>query len=97
MLVEHIVEKPTWRADLNRLLLPFDLFWVGLLAPMEEVERRERIRGNRTIGEAREHFATHDYCSYDFSVHTTQPANATAVQVMKAWGSRTVLVEADGA
>lgn len=97
LLVEHIVEKPAWWADLNRLLLPFDVFWVGLLAPIEEVERRERIRGNRTIGEAREHFATHDYCSYDFSVHTTQPANATAVQIVTAWQDRPALLGATAA
>jgi chloramphenicol 3-O phosphotransferase len=68
LLVEHIVEKASWRADLDRLLLPFDVFWVGMFAPIEELEHRERLRGNRTIGEAREHLATHEYCSYDFSV-----------------------------
>ena len=91
MLVEHIIEKPAWRGDLDRLLLPFDVFWVGMFAPIEEVERRERVRGNRAIGEAREHFATHDYCSYDFSVHTTQPASAIAAQVAQAWHSRSTL------
>jgi chloramphenicol 3-O phosphotransferase len=91
MLVEHIVEKASWRADLDRLLSPFDVFWVGMFAPIEELEQRERVRGNRTIGEAREHFATHDYCSYDFSIHTTQPANVIASQVSQAWRSRQTL------
>ena len=89
MLVEHIVEKASWRADLDRLLLPFDVFWVGLFAPMEEVERRERARGNRTVGEAREHFGTHDDCRYDFTISTTQPASAVAAQVTRAWRART--------
>ena len=89
MLVEHIVEKPSWRGHLDRLLLPFDVFWVGLFAPMEEVERRERVRGNRTVGEAREHFGTHDYCPYDFTISTPQPAGAVAAQVLQAWDART--------
>lgn len=88
MLVEHIVEKPSWRADLDRLFLPFDVFWVGLFAPMEEVERRERARGNRTISEAREHSGTHDHCTYDFTISTTQPAGAVAAQVIRAWHAR---------
>jgi len=92
LLVEHIVEKASWRADLDRLLLPFDVFWVGMLAPIEELEHRERLRGNRTIGEAREHLATHEYCSYDFSVDMTQPANAIAVHVARAWHSRTARI-----
>ena len=90
MLVEHIVEKASWRADLDRLLLTFDVFWVGLFAPMEEVERRERAKGNRTVGEAREHFGTHDHCSYDFTISTTQPAGAIAAQVTRAWHTRTI-------
>ncbi len=88
MLVEHIVERASWRADLDRLLLPFDVFWVGLFAPMEEVEQRERARGNRTIGEAREHFGTHEHCSYDFTISTTQPAGIVAEQVARAWHAR---------
>ncbi len=91
MLVEHIVEKASWRADLDRLLLPFDVFWVGLFAPMEEVERRERARGNRTVGEAREHFGTHDHCRYDLSISTTRPAGAVAAQVTRAWHARTMI------
>ena len=90
LLVEHIVEKASWRADLDRLLLPFDVFWVGMFAPIEELERRERARGNRAIGEAREHFATHDYCSYDFSIHVKQPAKAIAALVAQAWHSRVI-------
>ena len=88
VLVEHIVERASWHTDLNRLLLPFDVFWVGLFAPIEEIEQRERARGDRAIGEAREHLATHDHCSYDFTVGTTQPATAIAVQVAQAWHSR---------
>lgn len=88
MLVEHIVERASWRADLDRLLLPFDVFWVGLFAPLKEVERRERARGDRTIGEAREHFGTHDYCSYHLTVSTTQPGSIVAAQVAQAWHGR---------
>ncbi|RYC31055.1 hypothetical protein D3273_16055 [Lichenibacterium minor] len=32
ILVEHIVEKASRRADFDRPLLPLDVFWVGLLS-----------------------------------------------------------------
>ena len=55
---------------------------------MKEAEQRERARGNRTIGEAREHFGTHDHCSYNFTVATTQPVSVVAAQVAQAWHTR---------
>lgn len=91
MIVEHIVEKPSWRTDLDRLLSPFDVFWIGMYAPIEELERREFARGNRTIGESREHYETHGYCTYDFSVQATQPTKKIAAQVAQAWHSRPAL------
>ncbi len=51
LVVEHIVEEQRWADELAELLAGFDVFWVGVHAPMEEVERREALRGDREAGE----------------------------------------------
>ena len=88
MVVEHIVERASWAQDIDSLLRPFDVFWVGVFAPVETLEQRERDRGDRAIGEAREHIGTHDHCRYDFTVTMVGPAHPIAEQVADAWWSR---------
>ncbi len=88
LIVEHIVEEADWAESLNMLLAPFDMFWVGVHAPIEELERRERERGNRSIGEARFHLKTHDYCRYDIEVDTTKPEEEVVAMVIDAWRNR---------
>ncbi len=70
LLVEHIVEERSWADDLSTLLSPFDVFWVGVHAPITEIERRERLRGDRQIGEGLYHMKTHGFCRYDVEVDT---------------------------
>ena len=53
LIVDHIIETKAWLADLLRLLAPIDVYFVGLHCPLPELERRERERGDRRIGEAR--------------------------------------------
>jgi chloramphenicol 3-O phosphotransferase len=88
LIVEHIVEEQSWADDLAMLLAPFDVFWVGLHAPIEEVERREILRGDRTIGEARYHLKTHDYCCYHIEVDSQQSLEDQVSQVISAWRRR---------
>lgn len=89
LIVEHIVEVESWLDDLLRLLHGFDVFFVGVHCPLEELEKRERERGDRKIGEARYHLKTHDYCQYDFEVDSRKPAADNAEQIVKAWHERT--------
>lgn len=88
ILVEHIVEESHWAQQLKNLFTPFDTFWVGVHAPLAEIERRERERGDRAIGEARYHLKTHDYCQYDIEVDTTQPSDSVVATIIEAWRSR---------
>ena len=85
LIVEHIVEEQSWADDLAILLAPFEVFWVGFHAPLEEVERREILRGDRTVGEARYDLKTHDYCRYDIEVDATQALEDQVRQVVAAW------------
>lgn len=88
LLVEHIVEQASWADELRALLRPFDTFWVGIRVPLDISEERERLRGNRAPGEAREHHRTHDHCMYDLEIENVGASATTAALVLQAWGLR---------
>jgi chloramphenicol 3-O phosphotransferase len=92
LIVEHIIETSEWRAELRALLLPFDVFLVGVHCSLVEIDRRERERGDRRLGEGREHVEVdriHELGPYDLDVDTTgrDPA-AVAVEVIRHWRAR---------
>lgn len=88
LLVEHIVEEQRWTDDLKMLLAPFDVFWVGVHAPIAEIQRRERLRGDRQIGEGLYHLKTHQFCKYHLEVDTTQPVDQNVANIVAAWKRR---------
>jgi chloramphenicol 3-O phosphotransferase len=89
LVVEHIVETAQWMNRLVQLLHTHDVYFVGLHCPVEELERRERARGDRRIGEARADFeTTHRFCSYDLEGSSGQPVQQTAEEVVAAWKGR---------
>ncbi|MGI4733936.1 MAG: chloramphenicol phosphotransferase CPT family protein [Janthinobacterium lividum] len=87
LLVDHIVETAQWATELSALLAPFDVFWVGVHAPLAELTRREQLRGDRTLGEAQFHLPTHTFCHYDVEVDSTQPLATTIAQITSAWAT----------
>ncbi len=89
LIVEHIVETQAWMQRLLRLLNPFDVFFVGVHCPLPELERRERERGNRRIGEARADLALiHTFGIYDFEVLSTLPLDENVYDLIAAWKTR---------
>jgi chloramphenicol 3-O phosphotransferase len=88
MIIEHIVEEASWAEDLARLLSPFDVFWVGVHAPVEELVRRERARGDRRAGEAVYHLKTHGFVCYDLEIDTTCPLAEIVEKVVERWRAR---------
>ena len=76
-------------ADLVQLLAPFDVFFVGVHCPLPELERRERQRGDRRIGEARTDFhAVHRFTEYDLDIDATQPTEGNVSRLITAWQAR---------
>lgn len=73
VIVEHVLEHQSWLEDCVRLLAPFDVFFVGVHCPIEELERREAMRGDRRIGEGRAHLeeGVHTWGPYDCEVDTS--------------------------
>jgi chloramphenicol 3-O phosphotransferase len=89
LVVEHIVETQEWMDQLVHLLAHLDVFFVGLRCPLPELQRRERARGDRRIGEASTDFhAARAFCTYDLEVDSTLAVEANAEAVIAAWTAR---------
>jgi chloramphenicol 3-O phosphotransferase len=89
LIVDHIIEQEQWMADLVQLLAPFDVFFVGVHCPLPELERRERHRGDRRIGDARTDFhSVHRFTEYDLDIDATQPTEGNVARLIMAWQSR---------
>ena len=89
LIVDHIIEQEQWMADLVQLLAPFDVFFVGVHCPLPELERRERHRGDRSIGDAHSDFhAVHRFTEYDLDIDSTQPTEGNVARLITAWQSR---------
>ncbi len=91
LLIEHIVEEQSWADDLRTLLAGLDVFWVGVHAPTAELERRERLRGDRQRGEALYHLKTHSFCRYDIEIDSTQPLDLNVAAIVAGWERRSKL------
>lgn len=61
----------------------FDVVYVGVKCPLEELERRELARGDRNLGLARSQFMeVHQFLSYEIEVDTYQyPIDKCAVLI----------------
>ena len=76
-------------SDLVQLLAGFDVFFVGIHCPLPELERRERERGNRRIGEARTDYQViHSFTEYDLEIDSMQPCQTNVDIIMNAWKVR---------
>jgi chloramphenicol 3-O phosphotransferase len=87
--VEHIVETAEWMDQLVTLLRGFDVFFVGVHCPLDELERREAARGDRPVGGARRDFETiHRHATYDLQLDALQAPTANALTLISAWRRR---------
>jgi chloramphenicol 3-O phosphotransferase len=86
LIVEHPLEYQFWLDDCVELLAPFDVFFVGVHCPLEEMERRERKRGDRKIGASRLHLENgiHRRGPYDFEVNTHTHRPCENAQLIRA-------------
>ena len=51
LIVDHLIERQLWRTELSQILSGRDVFLVGVHCDLEELDRRERKRGDRMVGE----------------------------------------------
>ena len=89
LLVEHIVENEQWMVRLVSLLKGFDVFFVVLHCDLEELENRERARGDRRPGDARRDFETlHRFGEYDLELTSSDGVERNAEALIAAWTAR---------
>lgn len=92
LVVDHLIEYAAWRAELRSLLAGYDVFLVGVHCGLDELERRERARGDRRLGEGREHLEVdrvHALGGYDLEVDTAgRDPEEQAAEVIEAWSAR---------
>ncbi|ULH14147.1 chloramphenicol phosphotransferase CPT family protein (plasmid) [Deinococcus sp. KNUC1210] len=90
LVVDFIVETPQQLRRLVHHLALFDVYYVGVHCPLPELERRERQRGDRGIGDARRDLETvHSFSSYDFEIDSSRAPDLAAARIIAAWKVRT--------
>jgi len=89
LVVDHIFETQADYEEMMAALDGLDLFIVGVHCPIEELERRERERGDRPVGDARRDLETvHTFCAYDFEVDSSKPPGDNAQLILAAWEAK---------
>jgi len=89
LIVEHIIEEASWMPRLLSLLGTHDVYFVGVHCPLQGLERRERERGDRRIGEAKTDYeVTHAFAVYDMEVDTTLPRDRNVESIVAGWRKR---------
>jgi chloramphenicol 3-O phosphotransferase len=72
------------KAEYADLLAAFDLFMVGVFAPLDVLEARERQRGDRLIGLARWQYGrVHEGMTYDLEVDTSLATPMECAELIK--------------
>jgi chloramphenicol 3-O phosphotransferase len=89
LIVEHIVETEEWMSLLVKILQPYDVYFVGIHCPLDELERREASRGDRPIGGARKDFdSIHVHAQYDLELDSTVPSEQNVDFLLASWTQR---------
>ncbi len=88
IILEHILDSPGWREQLARLLAPHDVLFVGLHVSVDELNRREQARGDRTLGSAEaDYHSIHGGLRYDIEVRTDADLDANVAAILAAWSA----------
>jgi chloramphenicol 3-O phosphotransferase len=71
LLVDHVLVELAWTRDCARLFASYNAYLVGINCDLEILEKRERNRKDRTLGQARKQFdKVHAHGVYDLVVDT---------------------------
>lgn len=65
------MESRVWLEECLESLTEYEVYFVGVKCPLEELERRELARGDRQVGFAKWQFErVHQYGEYDLELDT---------------------------
>ena len=83
LIVDEIMIGPQKAQEYRELLQCHDLYVVGLMAPLDVLEARERARGDREIGLARGRYdLVHRDMAYDLEVDTAASTPAQCARTI---------------
>lgn len=86
LIIEHILDTPGWQGELAEQFRPFDVLFVALHCPVDELNRRELARGDRPVGSAEKDALTiHEGRRYDLELQTGDGIEENAKRVMAVW------------
>jgi chloramphenicol 3-O phosphotransferase len=72
VLVDHVLQEEKWLSECVEIWAGLEVFFVGVKCPLEITEKREKARGDRTVGTARYQFErVHAHACYDLEVDTS--------------------------
>ena len=84
MVIDHVIERQDWMEEIAEALRGFDVFFVKVDCPLEELERREIARGDRQAGFARMQMDwVHRHGDYDAEVNTFTHTLEENVEALK--------------
>jgi chloramphenicol 3-O phosphotransferase len=84
LIVDEVLLGVEKRRDYEEILAPFEVFHVGVFAPLEVLEARERQRGDRMIGLARwQYDRDHKGLTYDLEVDTSRATPMECASLIK--------------
>ncbi|WP_058300488.1 phosphotransferase-like protein [Gorillibacterium timonense] len=95
LIVDHIFGNKQWREQCVRLLRDKPVFFIKVSCNLEELERRERDRKDRTLGKAKGQINSihedciYEDCIYDLVVHTDQHTSQECALQIKSYMERT--------
>ncbi|HYD09091.1 MAG TPA: AAA family ATPase [Acidimicrobiales bacterium] len=83
VIVDHVFAMPAIEPLLRSALDGVPSLWVGVHCPLEELERRERARGDREVGAARRQIdVVHQGVAYDLELDTSLLDRTACVEVI---------------
>lgn len=82
--VDEVILEASKEQEYRALLAPFDVRFVGLFAPLDALEARERKRGDREIGLARWQYArVHCGIAYDLEIDTVTATPSESARIIQ--------------
>lgn len=81
VIFDHVLHDRAMYESYIRASSGLDVFSIGVMCPLDVLERRERARGDRVLGRARGLAdVVHTFCAYDTTVDTDAMATEACVR-----------------
>jgi len=86
IVADHVLVEPAWVRECAELFADFPAYLIGIRCPLDVTEAREKLRGDRTLGQARKQYPlVHQHGLYDFEVDTFQHTSAECAAQIQAY------------